>query len=83
MTIHQFSPSVYYNTIGSHEPVLKIQDGDTVVTTAVDYGGMDSSGARCSWLHGSHWDQFSWQGFRQRQGVEKLPIREIQSITEP
>jgi len=44
MTIHQFSPSVYYNTIGSHEPVLKIQDGDTVVTTTIDYGGMDSSG---------------------------------------
>jgi amidase len=44
MTVHQFSPSVYYNTMGSHEPVLKIQDGDTVVTTTIDYSGMDSSG---------------------------------------
>lgn len=44
MTIHQFSPTVYYNTIGSHEPVLKIQDGDTVVTTTIDYAGMDSNG---------------------------------------
>ncbi|HTK09996.1 MAG TPA: acetamidase/formamidase family protein [Ktedonobacteraceae bacterium] len=44
MTIHQFSPSVYYNTIGSHEPVLKIQDGDTVETTSIDYSGMDRNG---------------------------------------
>ncbi|HEY4384141.1 MAG TPA: acetamidase/formamidase family protein [Ktedonobacteraceae bacterium] len=44
MTIHQFSPSKYYSTMGSHEPVLKVQDGDTIVTTSVDYAGMDSNG---------------------------------------
>jgi acetamidase/formamidase len=41
MTIHHFTPSRYYNTLGPHEPVLHIGDGDTVVTTAVDAWGSD------------------------------------------
>jgi acetamidase/formamidase len=44
MAVHHFSPTLYYNTIGSHEPVLRIRDGDTVITTAIDAGGMDHSG---------------------------------------
>jgi acetamidase/formamidase len=44
MTVHQFSPSVYYNTLGSHVPALKIQDGDTVVASTIDYAGMDKHG---------------------------------------
>lgn len=44
MAVHHFIPEIYYNTIGSHEAVLTIKDGDTVVTTTVDAGGMDSSG---------------------------------------
>src|ERR1700737_4033653 len=44
MTVHQFSPTFYYNTIGSHEPVLRLRDGDTVITTAIDAGGMNHSG---------------------------------------
>ncbi len=39
---HQFTPEVYYNTIGSHEPVLHIADGDTVSTTTIDAWGVDA-----------------------------------------
>jgi amidase len=41
MAIHRFQPTHYYTTIGSHEPVLTIADGDTVITTTVDAGGYD------------------------------------------
>lgn len=42
MTTHHFQPTHYYTTIGSHEPVLRIQPGDTVVTTTVDARGQDA-----------------------------------------
>jgi len=41
MTIHHFQPTHYHTTIGSHEPVLRIADGDTVVTKTVDAWGND------------------------------------------
>jgi amidase len=41
MTIHHFQPAHYYNTFGSHEPVLRIADGDTVITTTLDSHGAD------------------------------------------
>ena len=41
MPTHLFQPTHYYNTIGSHEPVLKIAPGDTVITTTVDARGGD------------------------------------------
>ena len=44
MATHHFEPSVYHTAIGAHEPVLTIQSGDTVVTTTVDAGGVDSAG---------------------------------------
>jgi amidase len=44
MTVHRFQPTRYHNTIGSHEPVLRIADGDTVITTAVDAYGCDATG---------------------------------------
>jgi amidase len=44
MAVHHFQPEHYYNTIGTHQPVLKIADGDTVVTTTVDAGGWDHRG---------------------------------------
>jgi acetamidase/formamidase len=44
MAIHEFTPSIYYASIGSHPPVLRIADGDSVVTTCVDAGGHDQSG---------------------------------------
>ena len=41
MTTHHFAPTHYHTAIGSHEPVLHIADGDTVITTTVDAGGHD------------------------------------------
>ncbi len=42
MTTHHFQPTDYHTTIGSHEPVLRIADGDTVITTTVDASGRDA-----------------------------------------
>ena len=42
---HTFSPTVYYSTIGSHPPELRVASGDTVVTTTIDAGGWDADGA--------------------------------------
>ena len=44
MATHHFEPNVYYTAIGTHEPVLHIDSGDTVVTTTVDAGGVDAAG---------------------------------------
>jgi acetamidase/formamidase len=46
MTTHRFAPTVYHNTIGSHAPVLRIADGDSVVTTTADARGWDAGGER-------------------------------------
>src|SRR5690242_1951702 len=46
LATHHFSPTHYYTAIGSHEPVLKIADGDTVVTTTVDASGRDATNER-------------------------------------
>src|SRR5690554_1274422 len=43
MTIHYFEPSLYYSTMGPHEPVLRIQNGDSVVTSTVDASGTDKN----------------------------------------
>jgi len=44
MVTHHFSPTEYHVTLGPHPPALRIQDGDTVVTTTVDARGRDASG---------------------------------------
>jgi len=44
MTTHHFAPTQYHVSLGSHEPVLHIADGDTVATTTVDARGGDASG---------------------------------------
>jgi amidase len=41
MTMHFFAPERYYTTLGTHEPVLKIADGDTVSAKTVDAHGCD------------------------------------------
>ncbi len=46
MTTHRFAPTHFHSAIGSHEPVLRIADGDTVVTTTLDAGGWDANGER-------------------------------------
>lgn len=43
MAVHHFTPTKYYTTIGWHETVLRIADGDTVVTTCVDARGRDQA----------------------------------------
>ncbi len=42
MPTHRFQPTHYHTTIGPHEPILRIADGDTVVTTTVDASGCDA-----------------------------------------
>jgi acetamidase/formamidase len=44
MTTHRYDPTHYHVTIGAHESVLRIADGDTVRTTTVDAGGADAGG---------------------------------------
>ncbi len=46
MATHEFQPGEYHSTIGSHAPVLRIEPGDTVVTTTVDAAGCDADGRR-------------------------------------
>lgn len=48
MTTHHFTPTHYHVTLGSHEPVLRIGDGDTVITTTIDANGMDAAGNEVS-----------------------------------
>ncbi len=43
MKVIIFKPEIYHNTLGTHEPALKIASGDTVITTTVDNTGRDSS----------------------------------------
>lgn len=46
MTIHRFEPDHYYITLGSHEPVLRVMPGDSVITTTIDAHGYDSQGVQ-------------------------------------
>ncbi len=43
MATHTFEPTHFHVTMGTHEPVLRIGDGDTVKTWCVDAGGRDRS----------------------------------------
>jgi amidase len=44
MTIHRFAPEIYHNTFGTHERVLSIRPGDSMITTTVDARGVDHQG---------------------------------------
>ncbi|QDS34350.1 acetamidase/formamidase family protein [Brevibacillus brevis] len=44
MAIHTFQPKLYYNNIGSYEPALVINDGDTVITSTIDARGWNHMG---------------------------------------
>ena len=37
--IHEFEPTTFHLSIGSHEPVLRVASGDTIRTWCVDSGG--------------------------------------------
>jgi acetamidase/formamidase len=43
-TLHEFEPSHFHVTIGSHEPVLRVRSGDVIRTWTVDSGGYDRHG---------------------------------------
>ncbi len=38
---HNFSPTTYHNTLGSHAPVLWVESGDSITTDTVDARGFD------------------------------------------
>ncbi len=42
MATHRFEPTIYHNTLGTHDAVASIADGDTVITTTVDAHGLDA-----------------------------------------
>src|SRR5439155_10467859 len=44
MSVHDFEPTTFHVTIGSHEPVLRVASGDTIRTWCVDSGGFDRNG---------------------------------------
>ena len=44
MTAHRFTPSLLYNSIGSHPPALTIASGDTVTAATADAHGFDHLG---------------------------------------
>jgi len=46
MATHQFEPTRYQVTIGSHDPVLRLADGDSVHTSTVDALGYDAQGVQ-------------------------------------
>ncbi len=48
MTTHRFDPTHYWNTIGSHALVLRVDDGDTVITRTIDAHGKDRTGKQVS-----------------------------------
>lgn len=43
---HEFAPTHFHTAIGSHEPVLRVADGDTIETWCVDAGGHGPTGER-------------------------------------
>jgi amidase len=44
MATHHFEPTDYHLTFGPHPPVLRVADGDTLVTTTIDAWGYDAQG---------------------------------------
>jgi amidase len=46
VTTHHFEPTRFHLTLGPHEPVLRVADGDAVVTLTLDAHGGDRCGAR-------------------------------------
>jgi acetamidase/formamidase len=46
MARHEFEPTHFHVTIGEHEPVLRVADGDTIATWCVDAAGHDRHGEK-------------------------------------
>jgi len=43
VAVHHFQPTHYHVTLGPHPPVLRIGDGDSVITVTVDNAGRDAA----------------------------------------
>ncbi len=43
MTVHRFSPEIFHGTLAAHAPVLRVADGDTVITETLDAHGFDKA----------------------------------------
>ena len=43
MATHHFTPERYYSALGTYPPVLRVADGDTIITTTLDAGGFDAA----------------------------------------
>src|SRR5918997_3686489 len=43
MALHCFDPTHFHNVLATRDPVLRVSDGDTVVTTTLDAGGRDQA----------------------------------------
>src|SRR5882724_9492173 len=50
MTTHRFTPTAWYNVLGTFAPALIIESGDIVVTETIDANGWDRTGAKV--MHG-------------------------------
>ena len=50
--IHTFKPSHYHNAIGPHEPALRVNVGDSIVTTTIDAFGHDARDKK-AWQRGN------------------------------
>lgn len=46
MATHHFRANLFHNTFGSHEPVLRVAPGDTIITELLDSGGIDAAGVQ-------------------------------------
>src|SRR5262245_56738898 len=46
--LHTFEPTHFHLTIGEHEPVLRVEPGDTIATSCVDARGFDAYGRQLS-----------------------------------
>lgn len=43
MITHRFSPQIFHSTLGTHAPVLRVANGDVVVTETLDAHGNDKA----------------------------------------
>lgn len=43
MATHLFDPTHFHSTIGTHHPVLVVEDGDTIITSTLDCSGRDQN----------------------------------------
>lgn len=52
MATHRFRPTRYHTVIGTAEPVLRVADGDTIITDTLDASGLDANEAQ-AWERGN------------------------------